>query len=43
MLYEGQIIWDGPVAEIDRSGNDYVDQFINGRAEGPIKMQVRAP
>jgi phospholipid/cholesterol/gamma-HCH transport system ATP-binding protein len=31
------------VAEIDRSGNDYVDQFINGRAEGPIKMQVRAP
>ncbi len=43
MLYEGQIIWDGPVAEIDSSGNDYVDQFIHGRAEGPIKMQVRAP
>ena len=43
MLYEGRIIWDGPVAEIDSSGNDYVDQFIHGRAEGPIKMQVRAP
>ncbi len=41
MLYEGEIIWNGPVAEIDRSGNDYVDQFIHGRAEGPIKMQVR--
>jgi phospholipid/cholesterol/gamma-HCH transport system ATP-binding protein len=41
MLYQGKIIWDGPTAEIDRSGNPYVDQFINGRADGPIKMQVR--
>ncbi len=31
----------GPVAEIDHSGNEYVDQFINGRAEGPIQMEVR--
>jgi phospholipid/cholesterol/gamma-HCH transport system permease protein len=29
-------------AEIDRSGNEYVEQFIHGRAEGPIKMAVRA-
>jgi phospholipid/cholesterol/gamma-HCH transport system ATP-binding protein len=42
MLYEGRIIWDGPVAEIDRSGNEHVDQFINGRADGPIGMLVRA-
>jgi phospholipid/cholesterol/gamma-HCH transport system ATP-binding protein len=42
MLYDGKIIWAGPVAEIDRSNNPYVDQFIHGRAEGPIKMQVRA-
>ena len=41
MLYQGKIIWVGPVAEIDRSGNDYVDQFIHGRAEGPIQMAVR--
>lgn len=41
MLYNGQIIWVGPVADIDNSGNEYVDQFINGRAEGPIQMQVR--
>mgnify|MGYP000921774859 CR=1 FL=1 len=40
MLYEGRIIWQGPVAEIDRSGNPYVDQFIHGRAEGPIRMQI---
>jgi phospholipid/cholesterol/gamma-HCH transport system ATP-binding protein len=42
MLHGGTIIWHGPVAEIDRSGNPYVDQFIHGRAEGPIQMQVRA-
>ncbi|HIC81656.1 MAG TPA: ABC transporter ATP-binding protein [Kiloniellaceae bacterium] len=42
MLYRGNIIWVGPTAEIDSSGNPYVDQFINGRAEGPIQMQVRA-
>lgn len=42
MLHAGKIVWNGPVAEIDRSGNAYVDQFIHGRAEGPIQMQVRA-
>ena len=42
MLYRGKIIWQGPVADIDRSNNPYVDQFIHGRAEGPIQMQVRA-
>jgi phospholipid/cholesterol/gamma-HCH transport system ATP-binding protein len=43
MLYEGRLIWQGPVAEIDRADNPYVDQFIHGRAEGPIRMQVRSP
>jgi phospholipid/cholesterol/gamma-HCH transport system ATP-binding protein len=42
MLYRGKIIWDGPTSEIDASGNAYVDQFIHGRAEGPIRMEVRA-
>jgi phospholipid/cholesterol/gamma-HCH transport system ATP-binding protein len=42
MLYEGKIIWQGPTASIDQSGNAHVDQFIHGRAEGPIRMQVRA-
>lgn len=36
MIYEGKIIWTGPVSELDSSGNPYVDQFIHGRAEGPI-------
>ena len=42
MLHHGRIIWEGPTAEIDRSGNPYVEQFINGRAEGPIQMEIRA-
>ncbi len=40
MLYRGRIVWVGPVEEIDNSGNPYVDQFIHGRAEGPIQMEV---
>jgi phospholipid/cholesterol/gamma-HCH transport system ATP-binding protein len=42
MLYQGRIIWAGPVSEITRSGDERVDQFIHGRAEGPIQMAVRA-
>ena len=42
MIYKGRIIWSGAKDAIDRSGNPYVDQFIHGRAEGPIKMEVRA-
>ncbi len=41
MLYQGRIIWAGPTPQIDRSGNPYVEQFIHGRADGPIKMQIR--
>jgi phospholipid/cholesterol/gamma-HCH transport system ATP-binding protein len=43
MIYKGKIIWHGPVSEIDHSGNPYVDQFIHGRAEGPIQMEVLKP
>ncbi len=41
MLYDGKIIWAGPTAAIDDSGNDFVDQFIHGRVEGPIDLTVR--
>jgi phospholipid/cholesterol/gamma-HCH transport system ATP-binding protein len=41
MIYDGRIVWAGPVQEVDHSGNEYVDQFIHGRADGPIKMPVR--
>ncbi len=40
MIYKGEIIWQGPAKMVDRSGSPYVDQFIYGRAEGPIKMDV---
>ncbi len=41
MIYDGQIIWNGDAAEIDHSGNPYVEQFVQGRADGPIRMPVR--
>lgn len=37
MLFEGKIIWRGPASDIDHSGNEYVDQFVHGRASGPIQ------
>ena len=36
MLYQGRIIWHGPRDRLYDSGNPYVDQFVQGRAEGPI-------
>jgi phospholipid/cholesterol/gamma-HCH transport system ATP-binding protein len=41
MIYEGRIIWSGDAKEIDHSGNAHVEQFVQGRAEGPIRMPVR--
>lgn len=40
MLYDGRIIWDGPVDRVDDSGSPHVDQFVNGRIEGPIQAIV---
>lgn len=37
MLHGGVIQWTGPVAQMDDSGDPYLDQFIHGRAEGPIE------
>ncbi len=37
MLYGGKIRWSGPIGELERSGDPYVEQFISGRAEGPIE------
>ncbi len=43
MIHKGEIIWQGPAGSVDTSGNPYVDQFIHGRAEGPIQMEVFKP
>ncbi len=37
MLHGGVIQWTGAVADMDTSGDPYLDQFIHGRAEGPIE------
>ena len=42
MLYDGRIIWEGTPDAIENSGNDYVDQFVHKRAEGPIQMAITA-
>jgi phospholipid/cholesterol/gamma-HCH transport system ATP-binding protein len=36
MIHEGRIVWHGAVEDLDHSGNPYVEQFIHGRADGPI-------
>ena len=37
MIHEGVVQWQGPVGDLDNSGDPYLDQFINARAEGPIE------
>ena len=40
-IYEGKIIWVGPVSEIDSSGSAHVDQFIHGRADQEDLDRIR--
>ncbi len=40
MLYQGKIIWQGTVKEMDKTEDPYVRQFINGNSKGPIKVEV---
>ena len=41
MIYQGKIIWDGTGDDLDNNDNPYVDQFINGRATGPIEIKLQ--
>ena len=40
MLHDGKIIWTGTPAEMDASDNEYVSQFIHGRAIGPMTANL---
>ena len=42
MLHDGAILWQGAAGDIDESGNAYLDQLINQRAEGPIRAHTTA-
>ena len=42
MLHDGAILWQGATGDIDESGNAYLDQLINQRAEGPIRTHTAA-
>lgn len=37
MIHDGTVQWTGPIKQLEDSGNPYLDQFLNGRAEGPIE------
>jgi phospholipid/cholesterol/gamma-HCH transport system ATP-binding protein len=37
MLYDGEIVWTGPTADLRHSGNSHVDQFVEGRSDGPVE------
>lgn len=41
MLYEGEIVWHGPIEKLYSSGNPYVEQFVSGSIEGPIKIKLQ--
>jgi phospholipid/cholesterol/gamma-HCH transport system ATP-binding protein len=37
MLHDGIIQWTGPIGDMDASPDPYLQQFIHGRAKGPIE------
>jgi phospholipid/cholesterol/gamma-HCH transport system ATP-binding protein len=42
MLYRGRLIWVGPAKGVFDSDNAHVDQFVHGRADGPITQEAEA-
>jgi len=37
LLHGGEVKWSGPVGEMDGAENPWLQQFLNGRAQGPIE------
>ncbi len=37
MLHEGKSLWSGSIKDMDQSGDPFLSQVINGRADGPIE------
>lgn len=40
LLFRGQLIWTGTVAEMDQTDNPYVRQFIEGNPHGPFTANL---
>ena len=38
LLYQGKIVWIGTVKEMETTDNLYINQFINGRINGPMNF-----
>jgi phospholipid/cholesterol/gamma-HCH transport system ATP-binding protein len=38
LLHGGNIVWHGPVEELDQTDNPFVQQFIHGHREGPMQI-----
>lgn len=38
LLHGGVLVWTGPSSELDRSGSEHVEQFVQGRPDGPIDV-----
>lgn len=42
MLFDGEIKWSGKRDDVPDAGDPFLEQMINGRAQGPIKMRLAA-
>src|SRR4029450_11064099 len=40
MIHKGEIVWQGPARAVDTSGNPYARHVTQGRAGGPIQMEI---
>ncbi|MBS41144.1 MAG: ABC transporter ATP-binding protein [Rhodospirillales bacterium] len=40
MINDGQVVWNGSASQLYKTENAFVQQFVNKRATGPIKVAV---
>lgn len=40
LIHEGKILWHDDIKKLDKSNNPAVEQFVNGRLDGPLTPKV---
>ena len=40
MIYKGRIIWAGPASDIDNTGNEVINRFVQGGARGLLQNDI---